>query len=435
MGYIYALLFSISIYICVLNLSIVKFEKKNMILWIGVVSLIAGTIGLINNGLIILVVNLSVVLMMYLQQKIVLTGIITSIFSTIIFVVSDYVRELIAIEVFNVDILESIGFLEYLSMWILVYLISYLISLVLGFFIRRKISSMEMYLKFKTCILIVIILILTIVIYYINIILNEGYTPSSNLVKVNGALFITYFILLLVVVFSVLSTVKKEIKLKDDINQLENLREYTKNLEDLYLTFRKFKHDHTNIITSMAGYIEANDMSGLKEFFEKNISPLTCELNMDKYSILRLQNIKAIELKGILSSKIIVAQNQNIKVSIDIIGSIDKINIEALDICRIIGIILDNSIEAAVECRNPEIKIALVNNINNNSVQMIFVNNYCRKVAVPNISKIFERNYSTKGKNRGLGLSNLKEIINKYDNVILDTSIKENKFIQILEIY
>ena len=49
-----------------------------------------------------------------------------------------------------------------------------------------------------------------------------------------------------------------------------------------------------------------------------------------------------------------------------------------------------------------------------------------------NIEEIYEMGFSTKGKNRGLGLSNVKEIINKYEDIILETDIETNNFIQIV---
>ncbi|ADZ19124.1 Histidine kinase-like ATPase [Clostridium acetobutylicum EA 2018] len=50
------------------------------------------------------------------------------------------------------------------------------------------------------------------------------------------------------------------------------------------------------------------------------------------------------------------------------------------------------------------------------------------------IYKIYKRGFSTKGDNRGIGLSNLKDIIGKYPNVMLDTVIEDNQFKQIIDI-
>jgi len=44
--------------------------------------------------------------------------------------------------------------------------------------------------------------------------------------------------------------------------------------------------------------------------------------------------------------------------------------------------------------------------------------------------KIFQKGFSTKGKNRGLGLSNLREILSECEGVTLDTFIEKGFFIQ-----
>ncbi|WP_455797754.1 GHKL domain-containing protein [Clostridium butyricum] len=50
------------------------------------------------------------------------------------------------------------------------------------------------------------------------------------------------------------------------------------------------------------------------------------------------------------------------------------------------------------------------------------------------IYKIYEKGFSTKGENRGLGLYSLKEITSKYNNVFLDTVLENNEFKQLLQI-
>ena len=45
---------------------------------------------------------------------------------------------------------------------------------------------------------------------------------------------------------------------------------------------------------------------------------------------------------------------------------------------------------------------------------------------------MFELGFSTKGRHRGLGLNNVKEILGKYDNVILETEIDNDVFKQVI---
>ena len=136
------------------------------------------------------------------------------------------------------------------------------------------------------------------------------------------------------------------------------------------------------------------------------------------------------ELKGLLTSKIIQAQENNIQVSVEVPDEINEISLNMIDLSRMVGIILDNAIEASLEIDNPLIQIGFIKE--ENSV-MIIIMNKCAK-DIPKVHELFQEGFSTKGNNRGLGLSTLKEISESKDNVLLDTVIENDYFIQKLEI-
>ena len=50
------------------------------------------------------------------------------------------------------------------------------------------------------------------------------------------------------------------------------------------------------------------------------------------------------------------------------------------------------------------------------------------------MEEIYQTDFSTKGVGRGLGLSNIKEIINNYEGIILDTKIEDEYFIQAMRV-
>ena len=131
----------------------------------------------------------------------------------------------------------------------------------------------------------------------------------------------------------------------------------------------------------------------------------------------------------ILSSKLIRAQELSIDTFIDIVEPIEKINMDIIDLSRAVGIFLDNAVEAAVECDKPSIKVAIINK--ENSVLIVIINSI--KEEIP-IYKIYQKGFSTKGENRGLGLCNLKEITSKYNNVSLDTLLENGEFKQFFQI-
>nr|WP_301281819.1 GHKL domain-containing protein [Clostridium bornimense] len=99
---------------------------------------------------------------------------------------------------------------------------------------------------------------------------------------------------------------------------------------------------------------------------------------------------------------------------------------DTIDFTRCMGIILDNAVEASIESEKKILNIAFINK--NKSLIVVVENTF--PLNIPPIYKMFKYGFSTKGDNRGIGLSNLREITNKYQNVSLETVIKEDKFVQ-----
>jgi two-component system sensor histidine kinase AgrC len=114
-------------------------------------------------------------------------------------------------------------------------------------------------------------------------------------------------------------------------------------------------------------------------------------------------------------------------VSIELIDDIEHINISTIDLCRITGILLDNAIEASILCDDKFIHFAMIKTDNE---IILILSNSCLS-STPPIHKLYEKNFSTKGENRGIGLNNIKKIINKrYNNILFNTSINNCIFKQ-----
>ena len=94
-------------------------------------------------------------------------------------------------------------------------------------------------------------------------------------------------------------------------------------------------------MVSMNGFIEENDMEGLKKYYNKQIFPISTLLNEEKDAIARLHNLDIIELKSLLDVKINYALEMKIKVDLEITEKINQINMKSIDLIRIMGILLD----------------------------------------------------------------------------------------------
>ena len=209
--------------------------------------------------------------------------------------------------------------------------------------------------------------------------------------------------------------------LKEKELYYKELEAYILNLEDAISVLRQFRHDYINILTTISMYLEAKSYNELSDYFNNTILPTKDALYTESEDFLPLTYIKDIPLKSILFTKRNTALKKNIDMKIETNCEIHIVAIKPLSMARLMGILLDNAIEAASETDSP--KITIYFNHDKTSQRIIIVNNM--KPIVLDTASIYEKNFSTKGNNRGLGLYIAKEILNEYKNVsyTIDTDI------------
>lgn len=231
----------------------------------------------------------------------------------------------------------------------------------------------------------------------------------------------------LTMLYSVTKAIKNMFEQEYKEKEFSQLKEYTDLLENVSTDLRKFKHDYINILLTLGGYIDEGDLKGLKEFYNKDLLPETGKHVTKNKNLALLKHIKTSPLKALLSSKLITSQSHNIETRIELIDDIDNIPMNTIDICRIIGILLDNAIEAADLCEKKSLHFA---GIKTDDSIIFIVRNSCLPDTPP-VYKIYEKDFSTKGEGHGIGLKTVREIINRdYDNVILNTKIENCIFSQ-----
>ncbi|MBU5315955.1 GHKL domain-containing protein [Clostridium bornimense] len=231
----------------------------------------------------------------------------------------------------------------------------------------------------------------------------------------------------LTMLYSVTKAIKNMFEQEYKEKEFSQLKEYTDLLENVSTDLRKFKHDYINILLTLGGYIDEGDLKGLKEFYNKDLLPETGKHVTKNKNLALLKHIKTSPLKALLSSKLITSQSHNIETRIELIDDIDNIPMNTIDICRIIGILLDNAIEAADLCEKKSLHFA---GIKTDDSIIFIVRNSCLPDTPP-VYKIYEKDFSTKGEGHGIGLKTVREIINRdYENVILNTKIEDCIFSQ-----
>ena len=218
-------------------------------------------------------------------------------------------------------------------------------------------------------------------------------------------------------------------KMKEEINTLTLKSDSLMELND---NIRSFKHDFNNIIQAIDGYILLGDMDALKTYFSKLLKECNYVKNLELLTG-KVQTNPAIY--GVLLDKCRVAEGNNIDMNIDMFVDYSDMNEKAYDLSRIIGILLDNAIEATLECEKKVINVQFKEGSSENKKKIVIENTY--KDNGFDTEMIFEKNYTTKKEkgNSGLGLWKVKEIISKDDEVEIQTIKDENTFKQELEIF
>ena len=220
------------------------------------------------------------------------------------------------------------------------------------------------------------------------------------------------------------------IKLSITTQKLENAEQYNKTLSILHDNVRGFKHDFDNIVTTIGGYVKTNDMEGLKKYY------VQLEDDCQKVNNLYVLNPKLINNPGVyslLTTKYHEAEEKGVKVNMSLLLNLSKLNMKIYDFTRVLGILLDNAIDASSECEEKVMNIIFRDDAKNNR-QLILVENTYKDKNI-DTEKIFNKGFTGKENHTGLGLWEVRKILNKSNNLNLYTSKTEKYFSQQIEIY
>ena len=234
---------------------------------------------------------------------------------------------------------------------------------------------------------------------------------------------IAYFLLS---IYSLTKTTQLEVA---SLN-LEQEKEYNKSLKTMQDELHGFRHDFSNIMCTIGGYVQVKDIEGLSKYYyqiQKDV------IKINNLGALNPNLINHPAVFALISSKYNKALELGIDMNINVFIDLNNLNMKIYEFTRILGILLDNAIEASKECDEKVINIEMRKEPSRNRQILLIENTYANKDI--DTEKIFEKKYSTKEGNSGLGLWEVRQILKKSKNLNLFTSKNDNFFKQQLEIY
>lgn len=303
------------------------------------------------------------------------------------------------------------------------YLFTYLIYLVLKYF-KLNFSKIEIVnKKHKYLLLLTIVFGIVLVGTQLYILTFYTYLLPTFILILSIISILAYMVVSLYTIFAVS-------KLEITSANLEEAQLYNKTLEILQDNTRAFRHDFSNILQGMIGYMDNNDMPGLRNYYSQLVEDIRQSNNLTTLSP-KVVNNPAIY--NVLASKYHKADSLGIEITLEAFLDLNELHMKIYEFTRVLGILMDNAIEAVSECEEKIINISFRQDTRRHMQLLVIENTYHNKDI--DTDKIYEKGYSTKKGNTGLGLWEVRQILRKNNNLNLFTTKNTKFFIQQFEIF
>ena len=248
-------------------------------------------------------------------------------------------------------------------------------------------------------------------------------------------LILVFYLLFFMGAIKKLDTYLKD-KLHERLDQEQALRyrdmeRYSRHIEELYKEVRSFRHDYTNLLTSLRLGIEEEDMEQIKEVYDSVLKDSSEKLQDNKYDLGRLVNVRDRALKSLLAGKFLKAKDKKIIFNVEVPEEIQVEGMSLLDFLTIVSILCDNAIEASAEASQPHVSIAF---LKNGAQETFIIENSIKEEGI-DISEIFSFGASSKGEERGVGLYTVMKIVESHPNTSLNTTCQNQVFRQVLTVH
>ncbi len=215
-------------------------------------------------------------------------------------------------------------------------------------------------------------------------------------------------------------------------SEYENLLDYVKVYENAVEEKSKNQHEYKNQLILLKGMLGKTNKKALN-YINELLN--TDSENEDINWLNKLKYVPQGGLKGLLYYKIQEMLKEDVKIFVDVSPELEKstnsriINKLLGDVSKVIGVYIDNSIEAVRNLKEKYIVIEFY--IENKNIVFSISNNYNGSI---DIDKVDREGYTTKGTGHGYGLSLVRDIIDKNDKLSQKRELNGIYFVQKLYI-
>ena len=349
-------------------------------------------------------------------------SIFTSIVYVILLIIPDLLIYVISIYVFRIgseyfDMYIAGGIIGNIAVNSILILISFILKKPLRKLIDYNLSTN------KKIIIISLLILFSIAIFFYKFIKNNSF--DSNTIGYLLAVFT--FISILLYLFRQKIENEKISKKYDEL--LDVMKNYESDIEDQ----RTLRHETKNEFATIKCKLQdKEDNKTIIEYIDSVIGEKE-KAGSTNYS--KFKYLPSKGLKGFFYYKCTEAEKKGISVSVNISKQIENSFLKDIetkdfkDLARIIGVYLDNAIEASSTSEDKKLGIEMY--LIKEKIEIIITNTFNNEI---NLDKIGKESFSTKGKHRGHGLLLVKKILSENNRFEAKKEIRGNIYIQSLKI-
>lgn len=244
---------------------------------------------------------------------------------------------------------------------------------------------------------------------------------------------ITYLVIIVMLICILLYLFKQKIENEKISKKYDELLDVMKSYESDIEEQRTLRHETKNEFATIKCKLQDKENNKtIIEYIDSVIGEKE-KAGSTKYS--KFKYLPSNGLKGFFYYKFIEAEKKGINVSINISKQIKNSFLKDIetkdfkDLARIIGVYLDNAIEASSTSEDKKLGIEMY--LIKEKIEIIITNTFNNEI---NLDKIGKESFSTKGKHRGHGLLLVNKILSENNMFEAKNEIRGNIYIQSLKI-
>lgn len=246
-----------------------------------------------------------------------------------------------------------------------------------------------------------------------------------NPARTNNAWLLSVVYLIILVIFALWAFAIDQKRQWEYSQQLMlQQQNYLQQMEAVQKELRSIQHDYKNMLAGIYLHASEGNLTAVQQFLSDKFFQIDHRITEKLQQQNSLALIKPIELKSLLITKLMTAETKGIPLNLEVHGEVDTLPMKTADLLRILGIFIDNSL-----AEEKTLSILFISE--SETLTIVVKNPFSQKIT---LKELTQTGFTTKGKNHGLGLANVRSILANYPDVLHETSLKNQEFRQTLTI-